>query len=169
MLASLLAAQANALAQRGALFPVIGASFDVSRQQTPLETLTSNVPSGASIYSLHTPQVTVAFVPDIFGGTRRAIEAAEAQAEQQAFQREAVYVTLASNVALAAIQEASLRGQIAATRRLIEIQTQLLDILKRQRDWQDGQAKKRLLAAFATLDDAGLVSSYRRKMASLVF
>lgn len=46
---------------------------------------------------------------------------------------------------------------------------QFLDILKRQRDWQDGQAKKRLLAAFATIDDAALVSVYRRKMASLVF
>jgi putative thioredoxin len=46
---------------------------------------------------------------------------------------------------------------------------QFLDILKRQRDWQDGQAKKRLLAAFATLDDAELVGTYRRKMASLLF
>lgn len=46
---------------------------------------------------------------------------------------------------------------------------QFLDILKRQRDWQDGQAKKRLLAAFLTIDDAALVSAYRRKMASLVF
>ncbi|UPG95594.1 thioredoxin [Luteibacter aegosomatissinici] len=46
---------------------------------------------------------------------------------------------------------------------------QFLDILKRQRDWKDGQAKKRLLAAFATLDDAELVGTYRRKMASLVF
>ncbi|KAF1005319.1 MAG: putative protein YbbN [Luteibacter sp.] len=46
---------------------------------------------------------------------------------------------------------------------------QFLDILKRQRDWNDGQAKKRLLAAFATLDDTALVGTYRRKMASLVF
>lgn len=46
---------------------------------------------------------------------------------------------------------------------------QFLDILKRQRDWQDGQAKKRLLAAFATLDDAEVVGTCRRKMASLVF
>jgi putative thioredoxin len=46
---------------------------------------------------------------------------------------------------------------------------QFLDILKRQRDWNEGQAKKRLLAAFTTLDDAVLVSQYRRKMASLVF
>ncbi len=46
---------------------------------------------------------------------------------------------------------------------------QFLDVLKRQRDWNDGQAKKRLLAAFATLDDAELVGRYRRQMASLVF
>jgi putative thioredoxin len=46
---------------------------------------------------------------------------------------------------------------------------QFIDILKRQRDWQDGQAKKRLLAAFATIDDAALVGTYRRKMASLLF
>ncbi|WP_429199431.1 thioredoxin [Luteibacter sp. W1I16] len=46
---------------------------------------------------------------------------------------------------------------------------QFLDVLKRQRDWNDGQAKKRLLAAFATIDDAALVSAYRRKMASLLF
>src|SRR5204862_4688847 len=127
-------AQANANALRGTLFPRISASCDASRQLTPTQTLTSNVPSGADTYSLHTPQVSVAFVPDVFGGTRRAIEFADAQAEQQAFQREAVYTTLASNIALAAIQEASFRGQIAATRRLIDIQTQLLDILRRQND-----------------------------------
>lgn len=46
---------------------------------------------------------------------------------------------------------------------------QFIEILKRQRDWQDGQAKKRLLAAFATIDDAELVGTYRRKMASLLF
>jgi putative thioredoxin len=46
---------------------------------------------------------------------------------------------------------------------------QFLHILKTQRDWQDGQAKKRLIAAFNVLDDADLVSAYRRKMASVLF
>lgn len=46
---------------------------------------------------------------------------------------------------------------------------QFLTILQKARDWNDGQAKKRLLAAFATLDDAELVGRYRRKMASLLF
>lgn len=44
-----------------------------------------------------------------------------------------------------------------------------LHMLEKARDWQDGQAKKRLLAAFNTLDDAELVGRYRRRMASLLF
>lgn len=46
---------------------------------------------------------------------------------------------------------------------------QFLAILQHARDWNDGQGKKRLLAAFSTLDDADLVGRYRRRMASLLF
>mgnify|MGYP001544456662 FL=1 len=46
---------------------------------------------------------------------------------------------------------------------------QLLSILKADRTWNDGQAKKHLVAAFSVLDDADLVGTYRRKMSSLLF
>ncbi|WP_426689463.1 thioredoxin [Rhodanobacter ginsengiterrae] len=46
---------------------------------------------------------------------------------------------------------------------------QFLLILQKARDWNEGQGKKRLLAAFATLDDAELVGRYRRRMASMLF
>jgi len=46
---------------------------------------------------------------------------------------------------------------------------QFIAILEKARDWNDGQAKKRLLAAFTTLDDADVVGRYRRRMASLLF
>jgi NodT family efflux transporter outer membrane factor (OMF) lipoprotein len=127
-------AQANALAQRAALFPEFTANFDSNRQQVPIATLTTDSASGKSIFSVHTAQVSVAFIPDVWGGTRRQIESAEALAEAQAFQREATFLTLTANIALAAIQEASLRGQIAATRRLIEIQSQSLTVLKLQNE-----------------------------------
>lgn len=125
-------AQANALAQRGALFPVLSANFLPSRQQQPLATFTPTAATGASVYSLYTSQVSVSFVPDVFGGTRRQIESLDAVLESQAFQREGVYLTLTSNIALAAIQEASLRDQITATRRLIDSATKLLETLRRQ-------------------------------------
>ena len=46
---------------------------------------------------------------------------------------------------------------------------QFLAVLEKARDWNDGMARKRLLAAFATLDDAELVGKYRRRMAALLF
>jgi putative thioredoxin len=46
---------------------------------------------------------------------------------------------------------------------------QFLDVLKADRSWNDGQAKKRLIAAFSVLDDAELVGTYRRRMSTLLF
>ena len=46
---------------------------------------------------------------------------------------------------------------------------QFLTLLKADRQWNDGQARKRLIAAFNVLDDADLVSTYRRKMAAVLF
>jgi putative thioredoxin len=45
----------------------------------------------------------------------------------------------------------------------------LLAVLRADRNWNDGQAKKHLVAAFDVLDDADLVGTYRRKMSSLLF
>jgi NodT family efflux transporter outer membrane factor (OMF) lipoprotein len=132
--AAVRAAQANAFAQRGALFPVVAGDFNASRQKTPLETLSPTSASGASTFSVVTAQVTVSYVADVWGGIRRQIETSDAQTEAQAFQREAVYLTLTANIALAAIQEASLRGQIAATQKVIDLATRLLTILRRQYD-----------------------------------
>jgi putative thioredoxin len=46
---------------------------------------------------------------------------------------------------------------------------EFLHILTHKRDWNDGQAKKRLIAAFSVLDDQELVGTYRRRMSSLLF
>ena len=56
----------------------------------------------------------------------------QAQAEAQRHQLEATYLTLTSNVVAAAVQEASLRGQISATREIVDIESQLLELLRRQ-------------------------------------
>ncbi len=130
--AAIRVAEANSLAIKGGLWPTVQASWNSSRQLVPDRTLTSNHAKGKSSYSLHTPQVTVAYVADVFGSVRRQVEALEALVEMQEFQREAVVLTLTSNIALAAIQLASFEGQIAATKRLIAVQTDLLNILKRQ-------------------------------------
>ncbi len=45
----------------------------------------------------------------------------------------------------------------------------LLANLAADRDWNEGLAKKRLIAAFSVIDDADLVGRYRRRMSSLLF
>jgi len=129
--AALRGAWENVYAQRGAFFPAIEADFSATRQKTAA-VLSSPLASGESIYSLHTGQVAVSYTPDVFGGTRRQVESLKAQANSQRFQLEAAYLTLTSNVVAAAVEEAALRGQIAATRRIIEIQSKSLDLLQRQ-------------------------------------
>jgi NodT family efflux transporter outer membrane factor (OMF) lipoprotein len=129
-------AYANAMAQRGALFPSVDANLEGTRQR-PAGMIVDPVTSQESktpIYNVTTRQVSVSFVPDIWGGTRRLVEAADAETESQVFQREGVYLTLASNIALAAIEEARLRGQIEATQRVINLQVQFLGVLRRQHE-----------------------------------
>ena len=70
--------------------------------------------------------MNISYAPDVFGGTRRSIESLQAQADSQRFALEATYLTLTSNLAGAAVQEASLRGQIAATQSIIKIETDVL-------------------------------------------
>ena len=112
----------NVLAQRGAYYPNVSAGFSASRQQT--SSLIAPVPNANAFnFSLYTPQVSVSFVPDVFGLNRRTVESLKAQEQQARFVLAATHITLSSNVAAAAIQEASLRGQIAATRQLIDLNT----------------------------------------------
>jgi NodT family efflux transporter outer membrane factor (OMF) lipoprotein len=148
-------AQYNALAQRGLWFP------QVTGNSTSSSILVANpgqvppIPTEGeqTQFSLVTHQLTVTFVPDIWGGNLRAVESLDAVTEQQLFQLEAAYLALTSNVVAAAIQEASLRGQIAATQRIIGIERNLLDILKRQ--FSFGQAAQAdVLAQDAALAQA---------------
>ncbi len=46
---------------------------------------------------------------------------------------------------------------------------QFLQVLAADRDWNEGGAKKRLIAAFSVIDDEDLVGTYRRRMSSLLF
>jgi NodT family efflux transporter outer membrane factor (OMF) lipoprotein len=130
--AAIRVAYANAKAARGSLFPAVDGSFNPTRQQVAPCCNTSQPPNGENLYTLVTAQLSVSYTLDVWGGIRRQVEAADALAEVAEFQREATYLTLTSNIALAAISEASLRGQIAATQRIIGLQTNLLGIMRKQ-------------------------------------
>jgi NodT family efflux transporter outer membrane factor (OMF) lipoprotein len=151
--AALVQAQELVYAQRGYFFPTFDANYNFQRTKIagnftvddspgtqgngdnlnpPLLDL-NHVPHTAPLYyNYHTAQLTVGFVPDVFGANWRQVETLAAQTDAQRFALEATYVTLASNVVAAAIQEASLRAQIAATRQIIAADEKSLQILRNQ-------------------------------------
>jgi NodT family efflux transporter outer membrane factor (OMF) lipoprotein len=121
------------LAQRTSFFPSVQGNFSGNRSEFPTNTLTSPTVASSSTYTLYTAQLTLSYAPDIFGATRRQVEIARAQADSARFQLEATYLTLSSNVVVTAIQEASLRGQILATERSLQLEHQLTDLVQQQR------------------------------------
>ena len=134
--AAIKVAQYNALAQRGLFFPQITGNSATSDALFANPGQVPQIPTQGpqSQFTLVTNQLTVSFVPDIWGANSRAVENLDAVTEQQALQLEAAYLSLTSNVVTAAIQEASLRGQLEATKRIIAIEKHLLGIFQRQFD-----------------------------------
>jgi len=145
--AALKEAQENVYAQRGYFYPTVQVSYQGERTKLSGNTAASSAPgvqgNGENItplgpaqpvtYNFHTAQLTVGYVPDVFGANRRQVESLQAQADAARFQLEAAYVTLASNVVAAAIQEASMRAQIATVRTIVRSNQRSLRILRDQR------------------------------------
>jgi NodT family efflux transporter outer membrane factor (OMF) lipoprotein len=130
--AALRQALENTAAQRGSYFPTVQGAFDASRNLNATGVLAPNLASGTALYNLFTPQVTVSYVPDIFGANRRQVESLAAQAEASRFQLDATYLTLTANVVAAAIQAAGFRAQIAATELVIALERESLAVLRRE-------------------------------------
>jgi NodT family efflux transporter outer membrane factor (OMF) lipoprotein len=145
--AALAQARESVRAQRGFYLPTVAAGFQAERVKVAGNNTQSSSlgiqgngenlgqptqPARPLYYQFYTAGLNVGFVPDVFGANRRQVESLVAQADAQRFALEATYITLASNVAGAAIQEASLRAQIEATRQIIAADEKSLQILRDQ-------------------------------------
>lgn len=152
--AALQQAEENVYAQQGFFYPTVAAGYQFERQGVAGNLANSVAPgvqgngrviaafqnptgtphNKALYYNFHTAQLTVSYSPDVFGLNRRQVESLEAQAAVQRYELEATYITLASNVVAAAIQEVSVRSQIAAVKEIIDINTKGLDLLRSQQN-----------------------------------
>jgi NodT family efflux transporter outer membrane factor (OMF) lipoprotein len=119
-------------AQRGALFPTLQAQYSRTRQRDAVGTLSPTLASEEPLYNLHTAQVSVSYLLDLFGANRRRLESATALADAQRFELESAYLTLTSNVVAAAVDEASVREQLAATNDILLGEREVVQILRRQ-------------------------------------
>lgn len=133
-IAALEQAKWNVRAQEGAFFPQVTGEWASTRQKLPAHEIAQRRSLKGEIFTLHTPQVSVGFLPDVWGKNHRAVEALLSVADAQYFQLEATYLTLATNVVVAVIQEAALADQIAATRDIVNINKRILGLLKKEFD-----------------------------------
>src|ERR1700678_1986541 len=145
-------AQELVSAQRGVFYATVAANYTFERQKVagnlsgsvapgvqgngtdiaPVQNLGSTPHNQPLYYNFQTAQLTVGYTPDVFGSNRRQVESLQAQAEAQRFGLEAAYMTLASNIVAAAIQEAALRMQLEAVHAIVDENRKSLDILRRQ-------------------------------------
>lgn len=128
--ATLRQAQDVLTADTGLEFPQVDLNAGVQRQRFSPAIFGGT--GSPSIFSLYNSSVQVSYGLDLFGGLRRQIEAQKAQVEYEKFQLEGAYLALTANVVTAAVTEASLRGQIRATRDIIASEKRQLDIVDQQ-------------------------------------
>ncbi len=125
--ASLRQARENYTAESGALlYPNVYGQLGATRERAQLASV---VPSDFNLYNA---SVNVSYTLDVFGASRRQLEALMAEVDYQQFELEAAYQMLVSNVVTTAIREASLRAQLQATRNILEAQQKQLEIIEKQ-------------------------------------
>lgn len=142
--AALKQAKENVIAQQGFFSPSVSANYSPSSNKLagnmggnspgPQQngSVIQSAPDSPAYYNFHTAQLSVGYVPDVFGLNRRLVESAQAQQDWQQMQLQATQITLISNLVAAAFQEASLRAQIDSANTIISINYENLGILRQQ-------------------------------------
>jgi len=120
----------NTHAAAGAFFPQLQLGSNSSYNYASGDSTTNTVTQ--STYSSFALSATVNYTLDIWGANWRRVEGANALREVQVYQLQAAHTLLASRIAMGAIEEASLRAQIAATKKSIALEEQRLALLERQ-------------------------------------
>jgi NodT family efflux transporter outer membrane factor (OMF) lipoprotein len=126
--AALRQANETVAAQRGSYYPSVSGSVAAQRQKASGAAFGIPGFPASYFYNLDSAALNVSYTLDVFGGVRRQVEALQAQADYEKFELEASYLALTANIVTAAVSEASLRAQIAATENIANSQQRQLDI-----------------------------------------
>ena len=129
--ATLRQSREQSLAASAALLPTIDASVQTERSKSS-QYLSPVLNEQAFLFNLQTAQVSISYPLDLFGGNRRRIESTRAAGEAQFFRTAAARLTLTTNTVLAALQEASLRQQLAAAKLSVGFNQSSLTLFQRR-------------------------------------
>lgn len=113
----------------GQLWPQVSLTADAGRQKYGVAVFG---PIGINIppYTYYEIGPSASYNPDIFGGTRRAIEKQKALAAYQAQEYNAAYLSLTGNISTTVLNIAMLNGEIQATQAIIAEDKKNLALVK---------------------------------------
>ncbi len=165
--ATLAKAQAELAAARGDQQPQVDALANAQRERINTQAFGFSFPGLFNpTISLFQIGASVTYDLDLFGGKRRATEAAGARAQAEGRRADAAYLALSGNVALQAMRIAALRAQIATVQDIIAADTHQIDIL-RKAQVIGGEARSSLSTAIYQLaEDQALLPPLQRDLAA---
>ncbi|MGA2244218.1 MAG: efflux transporter outer membrane subunit [Verrucomicrobiota bacterium] len=111
----------------GALWPSVGSSAAYSRNRYGANSFPP-LPGVPLDYNLYSAGFDAAWELDIFGGTRRAVEAANAEIGAAEYSQRDVLVSLLAEVARNYIAARGYQQRLAITRQNIQVQQQIVDL-----------------------------------------
>lgn len=130
--ATLRQARENLIAQQGALlYPQAALNASATRQKFSGASV-GEPTVGTSLFNLYNASVNVSYMLDLFGGNKRELEALQSLVDYQDYQLQGAYLALTSNIVTTAINEATVRAEIAATQEIIAAESKQLDLVQRQ-------------------------------------
>jgi NodT family efflux transporter outer membrane factor (OMF) lipoprotein len=113
---------------RGAQLPQVDAVTSAQRTRIGATVLGPDAKDFPS-FSAYAGGVTVSYDFDLFGGTRRRIERAGAEAQYEAAERDAAALSISGNVVLQALQIASLSEQIRVVEAIVADDERMLRLI----------------------------------------
>jgi NodT family efflux transporter outer membrane factor (OMF) lipoprotein len=152
-----------ALAAHGAQLPQVDFNGSIAGERINIASLGfSGFPNPTlGLYSLG---LNVNYDVDVFGGLKRTTEAARAQAESQARQADAAYLTLTGQTATAALQIATARAQIAAAEQAVADDQRLIGVV-REAEGAGGEAPSATVSVRSQLaQDQALIPPLRAQL-----
>jgi NodT family efflux transporter outer membrane factor (OMF) lipoprotein len=163
--ATLAAAREQIAAARGRQLPQIDANARIEHEQVNLAAFGFDQPGGNPEFDLYSIGGGVSYDLDLFGGNRRRVERAVAQAETQLRQTEAAHLTIAGQVVNQVLLIAAIRARIATAQALLAEDQRNVELTQKRRQAGEGTLVEVLNAQSQYQNDRGDIPQLGQQLA----
>ena len=163
--ATLAAAREEIAAARGRQLPQVDANARIEHEQVNLAAFGFDQPGGNPEFNLYSIGGGVSYDLDLFGGNRRRLERATAQAETQLRQTEAAHLTIAGQVVNQVLLIAAVRARIATAEALLAEDQRNVELTQKRRQAGEGTLVEVLNAQSQYQNDRGDIPQLDQQLA----